>query len=183
MTPLKLAGLSACLLLGFSQTVMASCLPEKVYLTRHAEKLHLEGNRDPDLSELGLARAQRIADMFAKIKVDHLFSTNYKRTQQTLMPLSKAKSLAITPYDPRKGEDFIKQIKTNYCQQTLLIAGHSNTVPDMLQALGVKFDVKIGDYSFKHQPGIVLSEAEFGQLFAVSFKNNTAVIEVLNSNG
>ncbi|WP_299009600.1 phosphoglycerate mutase family protein [uncultured Shewanella sp.] len=183
MTPWKRLGLSTCVFLGFSQMAMANCLPEKIYLTRHAEKLHLKGERDPDLSEQGKARAQRIAAMFAKIKVDHLFSTDYKRTQQTLMPLSRVKNLVITSYDPRQGDDFIKQIKTNYCQQSVLIAGHSNTVPNMLQALGITFEVKLGDYSFKHQPSIVLSEAEFGQLFVVSFHNNKAEVQVLSTNG
>ena len=183
MKTFKQSLITACLLLGVSQTAMAGCLPEKIYLTRHAEKLIEEGNRDPDLSAKGKARAERLAGMFADIKVDHLLSTPYKRTEQTLTPLSKAKNLKITSYDPRKGKAFIKQLKNDYCKQTLVVAGHSNTVPSMLQALGVKFEVKVGGYTFEHQPSIILSEEEFGQLFAVSFKQDKPVLEVLSSNG
>ncbi|WDE06516.1 histidine phosphatase family protein [Thalassomonas viridans] len=183
MKKFKQSLVTACLFIGVSQTAMATCLPEKIYMTRHAEKLIEEGNRDPGLSAAGKARAERLARMFTDIKVDHLLSTPYKRTQQTLMPLSKAKNLEVTLYDPRKGKEFIKQLKNDYCKQTLVVSGHSNTVPNMLQALGVKFEVKVGGYTFKHQPSIILSEAEFGQLFAISFNRDKPVLEVLSSNG
>ncbi|WDE12943.1 SixA phosphatase family protein [Thalassomonas haliotis] len=183
MKTFKQSLLTACLFLGVAQTAIATCLPEKIYLTRHAEKLIEEGNRDPDLSVKGQARAKRIAGMFENIKVDHLLSTPYKRTQQTLMPLSKAKKLDITEYDPRKGREFVERLKNDYCKQTLVVSGHSNTVPNMLQALGIKFEVKVGGYTFKHQPSIILSEAEFGQLFAVSFNQGKPELEVLSSNG
>ncbi|MCL1125612.1 SixA phosphatase family protein [Shewanella surugensis] len=178
LSPSCLAGL---IFLLSTQIALADCLPNSLYLTRHAEKQDEKGNRDPNLSEQGQARALRIANMFEHININYLFSTPYHRTKQTLTPLSQSKNLAITEYDPREQDAFITQLKNNYCGQTLVIAGHSNTVPDMLQDLGIHFNVSIGKYRFKYQPSIILSEHEFGQMFFIRFDNDTPVLEILNS--
>ncbi|WP_299493765.1 phosphoglycerate mutase family protein [uncultured Shewanella sp.] len=173
--------LAAIMYLLGTQIAFAACLPDSLYITRHAEKLDEKGNHDPNLSERGQARAQRIADMLADINIHRLFSTPYNRTKQTLTPLSQHKNLSITEYDPREQAAFIHQLKNNYCNQTLVIAGHSNTVPSMLQDLGIHFNVSLGKYRFNYQPSIILSEHEFGQLFFIRFNNDTPILEVLSS--
>lgn len=173
--------LTAVIYLLSTQITLANCLPNSLYLTRHAEKQDDKGNRDPNLSEQGQARARQIADMLTNININHLFSTSYNRTKQTLTPLSQRKNLPITEYDPREQDAFITQLKNDYCNQTLVIAGHSNTVPSMLQDLGIHFNVSLGKYRFKYQPSIILSEHEFGQIFFIRFDNDTPTLEILSS--
>ena len=175
--------LALAMTIGGSQQALAGCLPETIYFTRHAEKLHESGNRDPDLSDKGHQRAKRLADLLKDKPVNALFATPYKRTQQTLTPLSEQSKLAITQYDPRDEKGFVEKIKQDYCDKTLVVAGHSNTVPSLLQAFGVKFEVTVGGHKFAYQASVILSEKEFGQLFAVSFDNQQAKLEVLSTNG
>lgn len=172
---------SSSLFLLSAQMAFATCLPNSLYITRHAEKQDEKDNRDPNLSKQGKARAQHIAEMLANININHLFSTPYNRTKQTLTPLSQHKNITITEYDPTEQEAFIHQIKNNYCNQTLVIAGHSNTVPSILQDLGIHFNVTLGKYRFNYQPSIILSEHEFGQLFFIRFDNGIPILEVLSS--
>ncbi|WP_298769125.1 histidine phosphatase family protein [uncultured Shewanella sp.] len=181
MKPLLTFGIAAIIYALTTPIAFATCLPNSLYITRHAEKQDEKNNHDPNLSEQGQARAQRIADILADVNINHLFSTPYNRTKQTLAPLSQHKNLVITEYDPREQDTFIHQIKNNYCNQTLVIAGHSNTVPSILQDLGIHFNVSLGKYRFNYQPSIILSEHEFGQLFLIHFNQDTPILEILSS--
>src|SRR6476646_4564699 len=59
-----------------------------VILVRHAEKKIEPNNPDPDLTPEGEQRAQEIARVFANAGINTIFATQYKRTQQTVKPLS-----------------------------------------------------------------------------------------------
>ncbi len=105
------------------------------YVVRHAEKKVEKGNRDPELSKQGLARAQELARVLKSVKVDRFLATGYKRTQMTLRPAATARKLKVETYDPRvKAPWFKALIAKKGCS---VIAGHSNTVPAILRHLGV----------------------------------------------
>ena len=74
------------------------------YLLRHAEKV-VEDTDDPDLSPSGHARAQKVSTMLKDKKIERLYATSYKRTQQTLLPLSETLKLQISIYDPGDAAD------------------------------------------------------------------------------
>ncbi|MBO3117381.1 nuclear transport factor 2 family protein [Winogradskyella sp. DF17] len=102
--------------------------PTTYYLIRHAEKdLRNKSNRNPHLSEVGIARANNWAKIFGAAEFDMVYSTDYFRTKETAAPIAKANNLEVTLYDPRdfNPEDFKR--KTN--GKTVLIVGHSNTTP------------------------------------------------------
>jgi broad specificity phosphatase PhoE len=102
--------------------------PATYYLIRHAEKdMSDKSNRNPHLTETGLARAANWAKIFETVEFDMVYSTDYFRTKETAVPVAKANNLEVTIYDPRNLniEDFIKE--TN--GKTVLIVGHSNTTP------------------------------------------------------
>jgi 2,3-bisphosphoglycerate-dependent phosphoglycerate mutase len=96
-------------------------------LLRHAEKAS-DGTKDPDLSEVGKSRAESLVMLFANTKIDAIYSTNYKRTQNTVMPLAKAKALSVFNYDGSKLEE-IDALLEKFKGQTILLSGHSNTTP------------------------------------------------------
>jgi 2,3-bisphosphoglycerate-dependent phosphoglycerate mutase len=98
-----------------------------VILIRHAEKMS-DGSKDPELTDEGKARAIRFADLLKETKVDAIFSTMVKRTQNTVAPLALSKSLTVMPYQPMKGEVIDEMIKT-FAGKTIVICGHSNTTP------------------------------------------------------
>ncbi|MEO9968016.1 MAG: phosphoglycerate mutase family protein [Reichenbachiella sp.] len=95
-----------------------------IYLVRHAEKEQSKGN-DPDLTLCGQQRAELLADFFEAVKIDALYSSDYLRTKNTLLPTAQAKQMDYVIYDPSKLEIFAAQLKDR--KQDALVIGHSNT--------------------------------------------------------
>lgn len=121
----------------------------ELYLVRHFEK-RLD-QADPHLTEQGIVRAQSLASLLADKDLKRIYSTDYKRTQQTALPTAERTNISITSYSPLELEQFAKQIRT--AQQTALVVGHSNTTPQLLAMLG-------GESKS-------IAENEYGELFVL----------------
>ena len=108
-----------------------------VILVRHAEKMIVPPeNKDPDLSPAGLARAQELARVFGETGIAAIYATQYKRTQQTVKPLADKLGLAVTQVEAKKTPELVKQIRARNAGQVIFIAGHNNSVPEIIAALG-----------------------------------------------
>jgi broad specificity phosphatase PhoE len=108
-----------------------------VILVRHAEKKIVPPeNKDPDLSPAGLARAEELRKMFADSGITAIYATQYKRTQQTVKPLSDKLGLPVTQVEAKKTSELVKQIRARGAGQVIFVAGHNNTVPEIIAALG-----------------------------------------------
>lgn len=107
-----------------------------VILVRHAEKIIDPNNPDVDLSDAGQARAQEIARMFGEAGVNAIYATQYRRTQQTVKPLSDKTGVPVTIVNSKNTADLLGQIRAQHSGQTIFIAGHNNTVPEIVAALG-----------------------------------------------
>ena len=104
-------------------------------VVRHGEKADAGGS-DPPLSEAGLARADRLAGLLADATLVAVYSTDLRRTRQTVGPTAAAHGLGIQAYDPREAAaDFAARLRAAHGAGTVLVAGHSNTVPDIVAAL------------------------------------------------
>ncbi len=98
------------------------------YFIRHAEKDRTDAtNKNPELNALGEKRAEQWRNYFKNIDFNAVYSTSYKRTQQTAEPTAKAKNLTIKNYDPVTlySPEFAKETKG----KRVLIVGHSDTTP------------------------------------------------------
>lgn len=123
------------------------------YIVRHAEKD--TGSGDVPLSAEGKERAMALKQLLLNKKITGIYSTNYKRTTSTVAPLAKALQLPIQNY--AIGDTaFINTLK-GFDKGAVLIAGHSNTVDDMANALAGR-TVVAGD----------LPDNAFGDLFIVT---------------
>ena len=115
----------------FVFALFSACTSDKVtryYLIRHAEKDRTNTtNKNPNLNSDGLLRAKKWAKHFEKIELDAVYSTDYKRTQQTAAPTAKSKGLIIQSYNSSKMYD--SNFKKNTRGKTVLVVGHSNTTP------------------------------------------------------
>jgi 2,3-bisphosphoglycerate-dependent phosphoglycerate mutase len=120
-----------------------------IFLVRHAEKQAESG--DPSLSEKGRTRAKALARTLADVEVTGLSATPYRRTQQTLEPLAEGKGLEIEVLqvdlsDPGAyARDLASGLLERYHGGTVVVSGHSNTVPLLLEALGVAGPRSLGD--------------------------------------
>lgn len=117
----------AVLQIGYAQTITT------FILVRHAEKV-IESGGDPDLKPEGVKRAEAFAALFAESSVDAVYSTNYKRTRNTVTPLAHAKNLTVNMYVSMKATD-LESLLTKHASGTIVIAGHSNTIPEIANAL------------------------------------------------
>ena len=106
-----------------------------VILVRHAEKKIEPSNPDPDLAPEGIERAQEIARVFADAHIIAIHATQYKRTQQTVKPLSDRIGVPVTVLDSNQTNELLRRIQTTYRGQTVFVAGHNNTVPAIVSEL------------------------------------------------
>lgn len=104
------------------------------YLIRHAEKDRSDpNNSDPNLTEIGLERAKNYATFFKNVDLDLIFSTNYNRTRQTVQFVATDKNLEVQTYDP--SEMYSEEFQQLTEGKTVLVAGHSNTTPQFVNAI------------------------------------------------
>ena len=97
-------------------------------LVRHAEKDMTQSTDDPELSAMGKARAERLKSLLKDAGITAVYSTNYKRTKDTVTPVALSKSLEVGTYEPMKTAA-IDEIFNGNKGGTILISGHSNTIP------------------------------------------------------
>lgn len=116
------------LLAGYSFTAGAQESITTFILIRHAEKDLTQSTNDPDLSAEGKSRSLRLAAMLYETTVSAIYSTPYKRTRQTVDPLAANKNLTISDYNA-SSEDDIDSMITKHKGGTIVVAGHSNTIP------------------------------------------------------
>src|SRR4051812_1330557 len=107
-----------------------------VILIRHAEKIIDPNNPDVDLSPAGQARAQEIVRMLGDAGINAIYATQYKRTQETVKPLADKLGLSVNVINSKSTGDLLAKIRAENSGQTVFIAGHNNTVPEIIEALG-----------------------------------------------
>ena len=117
------------------------------YLIRHAEKDRSDiNNPDPHLNDLGLQRAEKWANTLKHIPFDEIYSTNYNRTIETVQTIAKQRQKEINIYDPENFD--LTNFLTMTIGKTVLIVGHSNTIPGLVNKIikKDKYD-QIKDYN------------------------------------
>jgi broad specificity phosphatase PhoE len=110
-----------------------------VILARHAEK-DLSSIQDPPLSPEGEQRAERLAEMFGRGKgvgrIDAIYVSDARRAQQTAAPLAErlGKPAIVVPASDTKG--LVSRVMHEHEGGSVLIIGHSNTVPELIHEFG-----------------------------------------------
>jgi broad specificity phosphatase PhoE len=136
-----------------------------VFLVRHAEKA-ANPPEDPPLLEAGSLRAQELARILGRAGIKAIYTSQFLRTKQTAEPLARLLGVASTTVpirmsasNPREiSQDSFKEMAEKvYARagENALIVGHSNTVPEVIRALG-------GDTV------PTIDEKEFDDLFVVT---------------
>ena len=123
----------------FATTLAAAPHPvTTVILVRHAEKASQE-DASP-LTDAGTERAKELARVLTAVKVDAIYTTQFRRVQDTAAPVAQA--LGITPLVRNTGAtyaaDLAKEIREQHRGKTVLVVGHSNTTVAVMKALGVE---------------------------------------------
>lgn len=110
-----------------------------IILLRHAEKDTSLPNAtmmkaDPPLTKAGEARAVQLLSVLKDFKPDIIYSTNYVRTKATVTPLAQKFAKDIVVYNPNDLVKFAEELRAQK-GKTIVVAGHSNTTPALVNAL------------------------------------------------
>ncbi len=113
-----------------------------VIVVRHAEKATGQGD-DPDLSAAGAERARSLGAALRDAGIDAVITTQWKRTAETALPTTTESG--VTPETVPVAWDSVPSHAAavaaavrRHRGQVVLVVGHSNTVPDIVAALGAQ---------------------------------------------
>ncbi|PKV63248.1 SixA phosphatase family protein [Pontibacter ramchanderi] len=139
-----------------------------VYLVRHAEKDTTDAsNEDPELTEAGHARAEALRALLEGQEIDALYATKYMRTGQTLYPLASERNLEVVQYEGHDFEGLKARILQEHRGQTVVVAGHSNTLLPIIEAFGAT------------KPFEEIADSQYRYLFKLTVRpDSTASVEV-----
>jgi broad specificity phosphatase PhoE len=128
------------LFVAFSAFATATPCDTTLLVVRHAEAAR--GSDDPELTEAGAARAVRLAEVAKDAGVTVAYVTQFRRTRDTAAPLVAAGSAKLIEVGVERSAikeqtaALARRIPAEHTCETILIAGHSNTVPMFVEALG-----------------------------------------------
>jgi len=121
----------------------------RIFIVRHAEKEIVPGNPDPPLSAEGRKRAARLGRMLSRAGLNAAYATEYRRTRETVATAAATAGIEPVVTDALETDELARMLKSRHEGETVLVSGHSNTVPALIAALGVneKIVINSGDYS------------------------------------
>lgn len=158
--------------------------PTTVVLVRHAEK---KTGTNPELTSAGHQRAEALAKALQDTAITAVYATATCRTVQTAQPMARAlglpvqfpqstrdpgiascaatidvPTLALPSMSPLALRD---HIESEHRGEAVLVVGHSNTVPELIEAFGA--GPLCPDVFPLHAGRCLLPEAEFDHLIVI----------------
>jgi len=121
------------------------------------------------LTKAGIVRSIQLAYLLREDSISAVFSTNYERTLLTAKPTADFHSQAVQTYLPSSKVALFDNILSNYGGQTVLVTGHSNTVPDMVNYLCHTNLPHIEHYEYNNLFIVTLSEIGKGKLLKIKY--------------
>lgn len=176
-----------------------------ILLVRHAEKASDDANTnlavDPNNQGLGLGRAEALARLVSLLNVQAVYTTDFCRTAQTGQPSALAYGFPLRiqilggsqaglkncnpaivavvdnlPNNLSSPESLAMHLLNEWTGDTILIVGHSNTVPPLATALGA------GSLCPNYLPGspnnCVIPENEYHNMFILFIPSGGGPTEV-----
>jgi phosphohistidine phosphatase SixA len=140
-----------------------------LFCVRHAEKDRDEPH-DPGLTTEGEARAERLGRIMSEAGLDGVYASPARRAQLTAEPVQRrGNTPPVETYAPEDQEDWIVELLTISQGKKILIVGHQDSVPRLLNQLNG------GGFDFDN-----ISNSDFGKLFVVATKGigETEVMEL-----
>jgi phosphohistidine phosphatase SixA len=117
-----------------------------VILVRHAERASAAmSDTDLGLSPAGVKRARQLERVLSDAHIQAIYTSTLPRTIQTAQPL--AKHLGITPAEITDVAALVGEIRS-HPGRTSLVVHHSNTLPKIMEGLGIRSVPAIGETQY-----------------------------------
>jgi broad specificity phosphatase PhoE len=158
LAPVWLAALAAAFAIALVIWLLASASTTTIIVMRHAEKAALPAE-DPPLSMAGEGRAQELAHILgeapADFRIQGIFVSEFRRTQDTVRPLANRLGVPVIVVPAADISLVAERARNEYRGGRVLIVGHSNTVPEIVDKLS----------GHKVPP---MAESEYGVVYVVA---------------
>jgi broad specificity phosphatase PhoE len=133
--------LMVCIRLALLLALFCGWLPPSIsaatiIVVRHAERVSTMSSADALLTPAGEERARQLGEVLKDANIQRIYVTDLRRTQQTAEPI--AARLHLTPIVIAKNEidALVGQLRKAGDNETVLVVGHSDTVPQIVERLG-----------------------------------------------
>src|SRR5438034_2551190 len=153
----------ALFLLVFVSVSIASAQPV-VVIVRHAEKA-ANGGSDPDLSSAGRARADELARILKDSGITSIFTSEFKRTQETAAPTATSIGLTATVIPAKDTAALVA--KLHQLNGNALVVGHGDTIPNIIKSLGINSPINIPDEDYSEL--LIVTLGDKPQLFRLHY--------------
>jgi broad specificity phosphatase PhoE len=139
----------------------------KIYVVRHAEK---DTGNNPQLTAAGRKRAGDLLHTLQQKNIQRIYTTPYRRTMQTGDSLRLQQNIDTIIYkaDTTGQGVYDKLLASGDGGKTVLIIGHSNTVPRIIRKLGA-VDFPVAD----------IPDMEFDNLYLITYKKRKVKVKQL----
>lgn len=140
------------------------------YLIRHGEK-DTSIKVEPPLTEDGLKRATKVADIMRGTRVDAIYSTLTLRTMFTVDSLADIKAMSILPYENKGLKEILEKVKTSDEHNRIFMVGHSNTIPSITNTLAGKdvFTKTFDESDYGNFVIVVLKKSGLSDVYALRY--------------
>jgi phosphohistidine phosphatase SixA len=128
-----------------------------IYVVRHCEKQVMPSEppaggaapmmaeaEDPPLSPAGQLRAMGLVDDVPVRELDAIYVTKTKRSYDTASAVIALLGIEPVYYPPRDVDGLVSRLRKRH-GESVLVVGHSNTIPPLLAGLGVQEPIEIAD--------------------------------------
>jgi broad specificity phosphatase PhoE len=132
----------------------ASATHTTIFIVRHAEKS--ADSVDPPLSVAGQTRARTLAAMLRGAGVQHIFTTEMRRTRETAAPVAKGLGIVTKVLPANDLDGLVVELRRLSAGAVALVVHHSNTIPGIIGKLG-------------GPPIATITEQDYDRLFVVTF--------------
>jgi 2,3-bisphosphoglycerate-dependent phosphoglycerate mutase len=163
---MKIARYLSLLFFLFAATFSSVSAQDQTFLLfRHAEKdtSPTANKMNPNLTDAGKDRAEKLLRLLKDYKPQEIFSTNYNRTRQTVTPLAidsyDAFRLKIEVYDSAEQDALVDKLILSDSKCTVVV-GHSNTIPALANLL-------IRETKYKE-----LADSEYNKLWIIKIRKH-----------
>ncbi len=131
----------------------STALVTTLIVIRHGERnAPTPAHPDPHLNRAGKLRAKKLIHVVGQSGIKAVYTSHFVRARETAGPL--AAHLGLSPVVMDEALQVKNDVLANHAGQTVLVIGHSDTVPDLITRLGAG-----------SMP--VIDESEYDNLFLV----------------
>ncbi|MFF5289117.1 SixA phosphatase family protein [Paractinoplanes globisporus] len=138
-----------------------------ILLIRHADIDLPPASADPSLNDAGRERARALAHVVGSAGVTTVFTSSFTRTKETVEPLLEV--LGISGREMPSPAAVARSARAGELGAVVVIAGHSNTVPEVIEALGVPTPPVIGETQFDNLFVVTLAEPTGASMLALKY--------------